>query len=370
MVERLERTIDTVERMDKWNGHLYNWYDTTTLEPLPPLYVSTVDSGNFVGYLMTVKEGLAEWLKTDFEPNEGPESYVKDRGKAEEALNVAFAEELMPSLQGEVSDKTIGAADAGVRGHGERADREASADTALENWLARGQNLIARIALLINETDFRPLYDHKTKLFTLGYHAALQERDKILYDLMASEARQASFIAIALGQVSVAHWRALGRTMTKVGKRAALLSWSGTMFEYLMPWLMMRTYRNTIWESTYRAVVERQIDYAHGRGVPFGISESGYYAFDYQMNYQYRAFGVPGLGFKSGLEQDLVVAPYAAILALPFAKRRGLKICAKWKSSARAANMATMKPSILRPNGCRTIRLAWSSEVLWPIIKV
>ncbi|MUG69814.1 glycosyl transferase family 36 [Paenibacillus validus] len=325
LVERLERTIDTVERMDKWNGHLYNWYDTTTLEALPPLYVSTVDSGNFVGYLMTVKEGLAEWLKTDFEPNVGPESYVKDRGKAEEALNVAFAEELMPSLQGELSDKTIGAADAGVRGHGERADREASADTALENWLARGQNLIARIALLINETDFRPLYDHKTKLFTLGYHAALQERDKILYDLMASEARQASFIAIALGQVSVAHWRALGRTMTKVGKRAALLSWSGTMFEYLMPWLMMRTYRNTIWESTYRAVVERQIDYAHGRGVPFGISESGYYAFDYQMNYQYRAFGVPGLGFKSGLEQDLVVAPYAAILALPFAKRRGLK---------------------------------------------
>lgn len=326
LVERLERTIETVERMDKWNGHLYNWYDTTTLEPLPPLYVSTVDSGNFVGCLMTVKEGVAEWLKRDFELNGRPESYVEDRSKTEEALNVALAEELTPSLQNDEGlDKTLGAAEAGVRVNGERVNRDTSAETSRDHWLARGQNLLARIALLIDKTDFRPLYDHKTELFTLGYHVALQERDKILYDLMASEARQASFIAIALGQVSAAHWRALGRTMTKVGKRAALLSWSGTMFEYLMPWLMMRTYRNTVWESTYRAVVQRQIEYAHERGVPFGISESGYYAFDYQMNYQYRAFGVPGLGFKRGLEQDLVVAPYAAILALPFAKRQGLK---------------------------------------------
>ncbi|WP_137669679.1 GH36-type glycosyl hydrolase domain-containing protein [Paenibacillus naphthalenovorans] len=321
LIERLERTIDTVERMNKWNGHLYNWYDTTTLEPLPPLYVSTVDSGNFAGYLMTVKEGLAEWLKNDFTFNEKPESNTKGQGQAEEAFHVAFAEDLVPSLQGKLTDKTTETADAGVGGNKDGSGRKASA----EDWPARGQHLISRMALLIEKTDFRPLYDHKTKLLTLGYHAALQERDKILYDLMASEARQASFIAIALGQVSVAHWRALGRTMTKVGKRTALLSWSGTMFEYLMPWLMMRTYRNTIWDSTYRAVVERQIDYAHERGVPFGISESGYYAFDYQMNYQYRAFGVPGLGFKRGLEQDLVVAPYAAILALPFAKRQGLK---------------------------------------------
>ncbi|GAX90385.1 GH36-type glycosyl hydrolase domain-containing protein [Effusibacillus lacus] len=270
LVERLERTIHTVERLDKWKGHLYNWYDTVTLEPLPPLYVSTVDSGNFVAYLMVVKEGLAEWLKTD------------DSG--------TFAEE-----------------------------------TARENWLERGQNLIARIEALIDETDFHPLYDPKAKLFTLGYHVAVGERDTILYDLLASEARQASFVAIALGQVSVAHWHALGRTMTKIGQGATLLSWSGTMFEYLMPWLIMRTYRNTVWDSTYRAVVNRQIEYAHQRGVPFGISESGYYAFDYQMNYQYRAFGVPGLGFKRGLEQDLVVAPYATVLALPFSKHQVLK---------------------------------------------
>ena len=152
----------------------------------------------------------------------------------------------------------------------------------------------------------------------LGFNAAAGQRDTILYDLLASEARQTSFVAIALGQISVSHWLALGRTVKKQGNQTTLVSWSGTMFEYMMPWLIMRTYRNTIWDSTYRGVVKRQIEYARERGVPFGISESGYYAFDYQMNYQYRAFGVPGLGFKRGLEEDLVVAPYATIMALAF----------------------------------------------------
>lgn len=288
MVGRLERTITTVERLDKWNGHLYNWYDTATLKPLPPLYVSTVDSGNFAGCLIAAKEGLAEWLARDTGP--------PGRDHARAATDVAFAGELAP-------------------------------EQLLENLdlQARGQKLVERLEKLVGATDFRPLYNHKTKLFSLGYHAALRETDQILYDLLASEARQASFIAIALGQVPVSHWHALGRTMTRVGRRIALLSWSGTMFEYMMPQLLMRTYRNTIWESTLRAVVRRQMEYARQRGVPFGISESGYYAFDFQMNYQYRAFGVPGLGFKRGLEQDLVVAPYATILALPLAGRRGLE---------------------------------------------
>lgn len=262
MIKRLERTVETIERMEKWNGHLYNWYDTTTLVPLPPLYVSTVDSGNLVACLLAVKEGIAEWLDRD--------------GKAE------------------------------------------------ADWAERGRRLLARIESLATGTDFRPLYDHKAKLFSLGYHAGTGERETILYDLLASEARQASFVAIALGQVSVSHWSALGRSMTKVGGKPALVSWSGTMFEYLMPWLLMRNYRDTIWDHTYQAVVNRQIEYARERGVPFGISESGYYAFDHQMNYQYRAFGVPGLGLKRGLEEDLVVAPYAAIMALPFAGRQGM----------------------------------------------
>ncbi|TVY07452.1 GH36-type glycosyl hydrolase domain-containing protein [Paenibacillus cremeus] len=292
LVERLERTIGTIERMEKWEGHLYNWYDTETLAPLLPVYVSTVDSGNFVACLVTVKEGLIEWLQNDLG---GQVEYLPPKKPwSKEQFEVAFAEEL-----GSGSD-----------------------DSTL---MTRGSRLAARIEALIQATDFRPLYDAKTNLFSLGYHVNQKARDTILYDLMASEARQASFVAIALGQISVSHWKALGRTLTKVGTRPVLLSWSGTMFEYMMPWLLMKTYRNSIWDSTYQGVVDRQIDYARQHGVPFGISESGYFAFDFQLNYQYRAFGVPGLGFQRGLEQDLVLAPYATVMALPYARQEGIK---------------------------------------------
>ncbi|WML44711.1 GH36-type glycosyl hydrolase domain-containing protein [Neobacillus sp. PS3-40] len=296
LIERLDRTLSTIERMEKWEGHLYNWYDTVTLKPLTPMYVSTVDSGNFVGCLITVKEGLADYL----ESYEKREKWV-DTTQQERSLTSAFSEELTPITSGKILRMN-------ARGKGG----------------SRVRDLMDRCEKLIQETNFRPLYDHKARLFSLGYNADRQQRDEVLYDLMASEARQASFIAIALGQVSVSHWLALGRTMTKAGNSSVLLSWSGTMFEFLMPSLFMNTYRNTLWESTYKAVVSRQIEYARQRKIPFGISESGFYAFDFQMNYQYRAFGVPGLGFKRGLEQDLVVAPYATILALPFAKSESL----------------------------------------------
>jgi len=243
-----------------------------------------------------VKEGLSEWLKSYNNQIDKPSDHVYQ----DPTLQIAFSEELTPVIS------------------------ENLQQSHKKNWCDRANRLLDHVEKLTQGTDFLPLYDHKAKLFSLGYHAERFQRDEVLYDLMASEARQASYIAIALGQVSVSHWHALGRTMTKAGKRPVLLSWSGTMFEYLMPWLFMRTYQNTLWDSTYKGVVERQVDYARQRGVPFGISESGYYAFDYQMNYQYRAFGVPGLGFKRGLEQDLVVAPYATILALPFAKHKSL----------------------------------------------
>ncbi|MGM0875246.1 MAG: GH36-type glycosyl hydrolase domain-containing protein [Bacillota bacterium] len=296
LILRLERTLETLEQMEKWEGHLYNWYDTETLNPLLPRYVSTVDSGNLVACLITVKEGLAEWLEA-YDKKENPTEHFHN----DENLKIAFSEEITPDVSRILNGKK-----------------------ATVNWRDKGQMLLTRLEKLIEETNFQPLFDHRTKLFTLGYHADRNERDNVLYDLLASEARIASFVAISLGQVSVSHWHVLGRTMTRVGKRPVLLSWSGTMFEYLMPWLLMRTYRHTLWEKTYDAVVDRQIEYARQREVPFGISESGYYAFDYQMNYQYRAFGVPGLGFKRGLEQDLVIAPYATIMALPFAKDQAL----------------------------------------------
>lgn len=259
MIDRIERTIDTVDHLEKWHGHLLNWYDTTNAQPLSPKYVSTVDSGNFVACLMVAAQGLKEY---------------RDAAEAEQAERM----------------------------------------TALAD----------RLRQLIRNTDFRPLYNGNERLFSLGYHVDRDEKESILYDLMASEARQVSFVAIALGQVPVSHWFALSRTMTRAEGRKTLLSWSGTMFEYLMPRLLMRTYANSLWDETYQGVVAKQQVYAAERGVPFGVSESGYYAFDYQLNYQYRAFGVPGLGLDRGLDRHLVVAPYATILAMPIAKDASL----------------------------------------------
>ncbi|MHA6483498.1 GH36-type glycosyl hydrolase domain-containing protein [Paenibacillus sp. strain BS8-2] len=301
LVERLEQTISTIEQMEKWEGHLYNWYDTETLRPLLPIYVSTVDSGNLAASLMAVREGLLEWLQADWGGKAGGGN--DNRGNEEHwgsgRSEVAFANEL-----GSISNSEL---------------------------MRRGNALASRIDVLTRETNFKPLHDSKTNLFSLGYHVGRRERDEVLYDLLASEARQASFVAIAMGQIPVSHWNALGRTMTKIRGNAALLSWSGTMFEYMMPWLLMRTYRDTVWDSTYKAVVGRQIDYAKQKGVPFGISESGYFAFDHQLNYQYRAFGVPGLGFKRGLEQDLVLAPYATIMALPYAREESIHALAEFE---------------------------------------
>lgn len=258
MISRIQSTLRTISGMEKWNGHLFNWYDTSSARPLLPKYVSTVDSGNFVAYLMVVRQSLLEW------------------GEQE------------PEFQKRLED------------------------------------LANTIDELVENTNFRPLYNADERLFSLGYHVDTGQKDTILYDLLASEARQASFVAIALGQVPVSHWFSLARTMTISGKYKTLLSWSGTMFEYLMPSLVMRTYRNTIWESTYKGAIGRQLEYAEKNQIPMGISESGYYAFDYQLNYQYRAFGVPGLGLDRGLERNLVAAPYAAIMALPFSGKTGL----------------------------------------------
>lgn len=265
MIKRIEASVKTIANMEKWNGHLLNWYDTQTAKPLFPKYVSTVDSGNFVAYLMLVRQALSEWSQREMD------------------------------------------------------------------FQSRIENLNRDIEELIEQTNFKSLYNSDERLFCLGYHVDTNQKDTTLYDLLASEARQASFVAIALGQVPISHWFALGRTMTISGKNKTLLSWSGTMFEYMMPSLIMRTYKNTVWDSTYRGVIHQQQTYANKHQVPFGISESGYYAFDYQLNYQYRAFGVPGLGLDRGLEQNLVVAPYATVMALPFSGQAGLAALDKFK---------------------------------------
>ncbi len=160
------------------------------------------------------------------------------------------------------------------------------------------------------------LYNPATHLLAIGYNVTERRLDASHYDLLASEARLATFVAIAQGHLPQESWFALGRQLTIAGGEPILLSWSGSMFEYLMPLLVMPTFSNTLLDQTYRSAVKRQIEYGNQRGVPWGISESGYNTFDASLNYQYRAFGVPGLGFKRGLGDDLVIAPYASMMAL------------------------------------------------------
>jgi len=253
-VDYIGKIITSVEKMEKWKGHLYNWYNTITLKAMRPLYVSTVDSGNFVGSLMIVREGLLELLPGDGEVRERDDAEVK-----------------------ELSD---------------------------------------RIRALIDNTEFAPLYDKKRQLFSIGFNAEDGQLSKSYYDLLASEARLASYIAIARGEIDQRHWFRLGRKLASDGGYKGLLSWTGTMFEYLMPLIFMKNYENTILGETYNFVVRMQKKYSSRKGIPWGISESGFNAFDINLSYQYKAFGVPELGLKRGLGNDTVVAPYASVLAV------------------------------------------------------
>ncbi len=175
---------------------------------------------------------------------------------------------------------------------------------------------LARLAGELADMEYGFLYDQTARLFHIGYNVEERRLDASYYDLLASEARLGVFVAIAQGQLPQESWFALGRTLTSPGGAPILLSWSGSMFEYLMPQLVMPTYPDTLLDQTARAAVARQIAYGRQCGLPWGISESGYNTVDVQLNYQYRAFGVPGLGLKRGLAEDQVVAPYATALAL------------------------------------------------------
>ncbi len=209
----------------------------------------------------------------------------------------------------------------------------AAPDTALAGRL---EALAQRCEAFVNEIDYRFLFDPQRKIFAIGYRLADSEGpgrlDPSYYDLLASEARLASFIAIAKGDVPQAHWFRLGRAVTSVDGHPALLSWSATMFEYLMPLLVMKSYPGTLLDQTCRMAVRRQREYARERGVPWGVSESAFYLTDRHGSYQYRAFGVPGLGLKRGLGDDLVVAPYATALAAMVAPREAV---ANWRRLAR-----------------------------------
>jgi cyclic beta-1,2-glucan synthetase len=193
-----------------------------------------------------------------------------------------------------------------------------------ESIVLKMENIKNRINDMAAATDFTMLYDKKRQLFSIGYNIERDEKDNCYYDLLASEARQASFIAIAKGDIEQKHWFKLGRAMTIMGNAKGLVSWSGTMFEYFMPLLIMQNYPDTLLNETYEAVIEGQKKYCRERKVPFGISESAFYNFDINKNYQYKAFGVPGIGLKRGLVNELVISPYSTVLALMIDKKEGI----------------------------------------------
>ncbi len=409
LVERCRKTLDTMDRLERFHGHLYNWYDTVTLEPLPPRYVSTVDSGNLMGHLLVLGGGLDELagqpiiprtlgdtlvdlvaiaIATDQPDREDDRRLLALAREAQGAAGDLFAlRDPLARLGAEVRarnqttpdewliaiaelasqfDQEIaavapwtglgGADDAAIAelppalrelrrgmptfgriieaaavvaalppppGHDGQpgsawSRRFAAAVTAGANHardLLSAADEVARRCRVYARPELDFLYDERRKLFAVGYQVRERRRDSAYYDLLASEARLTSYIAVATGAVDPDHWFALSRTVTEVAGRPCLVSWSGSMFEYLMPMLVMPSCAGTLLDSTSRAAVAAQIAYGNARGVPWGISESGYLRTDQAGNFQYRAFGVPGLGLKRGLDEDLVVAPYATVMA-------------------------------------------------------
>ena len=374
-VERLEATFATLDVLDRFRGHFYNWYDTRDLRPLDPRYISSVDSGNLAGHLIALANACREWRQAaptkaerwsgvgdalallEAEANrlrgERPTqtvpwhhlddalaALVKEFGHAgddsaspaEHFGRLLGAAETLVDIARALADERgpAGAdlaywADAGYRAIAEHC-RDLDASAAARSTLrARLAALEAKARALAMGMEFGFLLNTDRELLSIGYLVPEAVLDGSCYDLLASEARLASFIAIAKGDVRARHWFRLGRAITQISGGAALISWSGSMFEYLMPSLVMRAPDSSLLEQTNRLVVRRQIDYATGLGLPWGISESAYNVRDLEATYQYSNFGVPGLGLKRGLAENTVIAPYATALSTMIAPVRAAR---------------------------------------------
>jgi cyclic beta-1,2-glucan synthetase len=363
-IERLEATLSTMSRLPRFRGHFYNWYDTQDLRPLDPPYISTVDSGNLAGHLIALASACSEWADTSpitagrfagivdalelareeaDRIGDGRRTQTATWRQLEEAIasltvdlrqplnnHANTAERLLEfAIRAETiadiarvlsieSGKDAGSdlvfwADAVGHAIGSHSrDFEKSEPTSSSDRLSALSKAARAMAL---EMEYGFLFDEDRKLLSIGYLASEGKLDLNCYDLLASEARLASFLAIAKGDVPARHWFRLGRAVTPVASGAALISWSGSMFEYLMPSIVMRAPAGSLLEQTSRLIVQRQMDYGATLGVPWGISESAYNARDIELTYQYSNFGVPGLGLKRGLGANTVIAPYATALA-------------------------------------------------------
>ncbi|HEY4230076.1 MAG TPA: glucoamylase family protein, partial [Thermoanaerobaculia bacterium] len=368
MLERLEAAFSTLGKLERYRGHFFNWYDTETLQPLEPRYVSTVDSGNLAAHLVTLRNvcfervdepaaiewslaGIADALEILRESAATVSGRERGRVVTSRQIEEAVAETAallspVPTSREEWAKRLAALTthaetlvDIGLalvqEGEGPEAGpvlewalavracvRSHAADAAWmgaagsESVFAQRLGAIAATAgRLAQEMDFTFLYDSARELFSLGYRMSDGTLDPGHYDLLASEARLASFVAIAFGEAPVEHWFHLGRPLTPVGRGSALMSWSGSMFEYLMPDLVLEAPDGSLLKQTNRLAVRRQIAYAAEHGVPWGTSEAAYNARDLRFTYQYSNFGLSGLGLKRGLSDDLVVAPYATALA-------------------------------------------------------
>jgi len=463
LVERLELTFTTLEKLPRFRGHFFNWYNTHTLEPLMPQYVSTVDSGNLAGHLIVIKQacndlerpifdtqttaGLADVIKlmsdemailgksrqstlavsvkqlqneidactqlvkrppetlTDWSEflaklskhaatiqdivnalvhEHGPhgfedarfwigalvhqtqaltrdlqtllpwssillrinavqtDSYNQEIALGFETVKHALNHVPAPSRITELCDQVLVQLSA-LRPQLEQSFTSRSnpekvlADLLLltksleqaaqpcRTLMARTSSLARLCERFMDEMEFGFLFDERLKVLTIGYNVSAGRRDESFYDLLASEARLASFVAIASGDVPQEHWFRLGRQLAAVNGKRGLISWSATMFEYLMPLLVMRNYGETLLGETYHTVIAEQIKYGKEHGVPWGVSESAYNARDLHLTYQYGPFGVPGMGLKRGLSENVVVAPYATLLATMLEPRPGAR---------------------------------------------
>jgi cyclic beta-1,2-glucan synthetase len=408
LADRVRDCLTTIEDLEKHQGHLLNWYDTRTRAPLQPRYVSTVDSGNLAGALIT----LAQGLRAGFQETPEGEPFLSGIADTRDLLSRAL-DALPPDAAGPTADVGLlrsllgrlesALADAPGRRRVLLQHTAAAFRRCVEGWpveppaaqevsywtLKLAGNieaattpsdgaLDARLAALSGQAerlalamDFRFLYDARKKLFAIGYRLADQEGlgqlDTSSYDLLASEARLASLIAIAKEDAPQEHWFQLGRAFTSVSGAPVLLSWSATLFEYLMPLLFTRSYPGTLLDRSCRLAVRRQIQYGGERRVPWGCSESGFALVDRQGHYQYKAFGVPGLGLKRGLANDLVVAPYATALAAmldPAAAARNLARLAGMGLEGRyglyeAIDFTPRKSEPATPAGSSVVVRAW-----------
>jgi len=415
LLERTSNTFKTLNKLEKYEGHFYNWYDTQSLVPLHPRYISTVDSGNLAGHLLTLRQGLFEMLNRkiikdnlwdglydtiriivkkipldekalieDFQTAFEVEHLARPTDLSElknslervsELLNDLLIKEKVKanteafewiiSLQNQVKGWLhemllllplidINKVPEKFRGlsvfqntpsllqlaqidtdfktelisfhNGNKTNEEyrwaLDFEKSIANISTSAKERIARIHQLASQcSDFADmnynfLYDKTQHLLAIGYNVDEHHRDTGFYDLLASEARLGLFVAIAQGKIPQESWFALGRRLTVADSTPVLISWSGSMFEYLMPNLVMPLYERTLLDNTSRGSVKKQIAYGKEQGVPWGISESCYNMVDAHLTYQYRAFGVPELGFKRGLGLDLVIAPYATVMAL------------------------------------------------------